>query len=111
MLPLKHISGQQRVAAHVFIEDGERAVCVVLYSRETSKAVDALRLEERDIEVATTEVRRWIRPRFLDRESLDELIAWVREDHETWLEVLSGGNPMTAWLGSRGRRRIPQIEA
>lgn len=111
MLPLKHISGQQRQTAHVFIEDGERAVCLVLYSRETARAVDALRLETRDIETATTEVRRWIRPRYLDRESLDDLLSWVREEYDTWTDVLSGENVMPAWLGSRGRRKIPQIEA
>ena len=73
--------------------------------------MDAWRLETRDRKEALAEIRRWIRPRHLERESLDELLKWVRDEHETWTDVVSGENVMPAWLGSRGRRKIPEIDA
>lgn len=110
MLALVNTRGQQLHCATVFVEDGERAVCIVLYSRD-HKAVDALRVEAMDLEEALTLVRRWIRPRYIERESLEELNMWVTDEHESWLDLLAGGNGMTAWLGSRGARKFPQIEA
>ncbi|MFA4846177.1 MAG: hypothetical protein WC654_06500 [Patescibacteria group bacterium] len=110
VLQLENVRGQKLHCATVFVEDGERAVCIVLYNQQ-AKAVDALRLETRDIEETLIMVRRWIRPRYIERETLGELLTWVTDEYETWIDVLAGKNGLTAWLGSRGRRRIPEIQA
>ncbi|MBI4437789.1 hypothetical protein HY631_02455 [Candidatus Uhrbacteria bacterium] len=97
--------------ANVFVEDGERAVCIVLYDGNR-KAFDALRVENHDLENALLEVRHWIRSRNLERDSLDELLAWFKEEHDAWMQFLAGHHDIAStWLGSRSARTIPELSA
>ena len=111
MLQLENTRGKKLHNAVVFVEDTERAVCVVLYDKD-AKAVDALRLETRDLDEALTLTRRWIRSRYIKRESLTALLAWVQEDHEIWTQILVGGHDIAGhWLGSTTQRKIPELQA
>lgn len=104
MLRLETENGGRVLFANVFIEEGERAVCAILY--ENAKPIALIRIKRTD-EVADKCVD-WMSEFDLTANSGDALLGAVI-DEMMELEQLRAVGPDIAndWPGSRASRRLP----
>ncbi|MBI5793879.1 hypothetical protein HZA87_02205 [Candidatus Uhrbacteria bacterium] len=109
MLNLALKSGHT-LKAHIFIEDGEHAVCVVLYIAD--KAFDSLRIETTQLSDVRYELRTLLYDYAFTTEARLALKDAVREEVETLKRIREHGPDFDQdWLGSSASRRMPEIIA
>jgi hypothetical protein len=106
VLRLETDEADRLLFANVFIEEGERAVCVILY--EDAQPIAATRIEKCDLDNAAEACVEWMVEYDLTREGGDALLSAVM-DEVMALEQLNSTGPDISrdWQGSRASRRIP----
>ena len=108
MIRLEANAGVRTLFAEVFIEEGERAIAVVLYEHE--RPIAPLRIDEREISDAVASCVDWMVEYDLSEDSGDALMTLVLDEFQTLEQIRTSGPDVAHdWLGSPASRRIPQL--